>query len=143
MAGLLVIDYKINKFIQTLQQKYRDKGKEVSYGTIVNVVEAEIRAITEGMAEGHTVMLKKLGTWVATKKRVDMLNKQYEKKGKKLGLVDTGLTRMSFKRDGEYYNKIDLFFPNRKRDTSEYEDYKRTEVGTSNSTDNNNSSTSQ
>jgi nucleoid DNA-binding protein len=139
MAGFLVIDYTINKFIQQLQTKYRDQGKEISYGTIVNVIEAQLKAIPEGMAQGDTIMLKKLGTFVATKKRVDILNKQYEKKGKKPGLVDKGLTRMSFKRDGEFYNKIDLFFPNRLRDIREYEDYKKSDMGNNHSSDSNSS----
>jgi hypothetical protein len=124
MAGFLVIDYTINKFIQQLQTKYRDQGKEISYGTIVNVIEAQLKAIPEGMAQGDTIMLK---------------NKQYEKKGKKPGLVDKGLTRMSFKRDGEFYNKIDLFFPNRLRDIREYEDYKKSDMGNNHSSDSNSS----
>lgn len=103
----LVIDYQINKIIQKIQNDYREKGKEVSYGTIVRVVESQLRAIVDGMAEGNTITLKYIGTFIATKKRVDVLNRQYEKKGKRATLVDNGVMRMVFK-DGKFYKENEI-----------------------------------
>ena len=113
MARSLVIDYKINKIIQGIQAQYREKGQELSYGTIVRVVESQLNAIVDGMAKGDSIVLKYLGTFAATSSRVDRLNKQYKKKGKDPGLVDTGFLSMSFKKDGTVNGSTELA-PNRK-----------------------------
>lgn len=103
----LVIDYTVNKIIQNIQSDFREKGKEISYGAIVTALEAQLHAIVDGMADGNTVVCKYLGTFKATKKRIDVLNKQYERKGKKPTLVDKGLVRMSLK-GGRFVKEIEV-----------------------------------
>lgn len=120
MAGKLVIDYKINQIINEIQACTKDvNGKYLTRDTIINIIESQIVATVDGMANGHTVIWKYLGTFAATKRRVDMLNKAYEKKGKTPTLQDTGLVRMSFKRNGDVNGTTDLFFPQHKRDILE------------------------
>lgn len=121
--GVLIIDYKIDRLIKEIQKELKDKdGKELSYQTIVDVIESQINSTVDGMANGDTIIWKYFGTFVATKRRVDALNKVYVKKGKTPTLQDTGLIRMSFKKTGEKNGTTDLFFPQSKRDVLEVPD---------------------
>ena len=98
----LIIDYKVDKIIKEIQSELQIKyKKEISYNVIVKVLEQQCKSTVKGMAEGHTVIWKYFGSYVATKKRVDALNKKYERIGKQITLEDTGLIRLSFKRNGE------------------------------------------
>lgn len=124
----LQIDFKIDKIIKEIQEKVKDStGKELNYETIVNVLSAQIAATVNGMANGHTIVWKRFGTFVATKRRVDALNKKYITEGKTPTLVDTGLTRISFNRSGEQTGKIDLLFPQSKKDILEVPEKYRNE----------------
>lgn len=97
----LIIDYKVDRIIKEIQAELKKEyGKDVPYEVIVRVVEQQCISTVKGMSEGHTVTWKYWGTYVATKKRVDALNKQYEKKGKYPTLQDNGLVRASFDRKG-------------------------------------------
>lgn len=98
----LPIDFKIDKIIKEIQTELKKEyGKDVSYETIVKVLEHQSISTVKAMAEGHTITWKYYGTYVATAKRVNALNKQYTKKGKIPTLVDNGLIRISFTKQGE------------------------------------------
>lgn len=101
MADTLIIDFKIDRLIKEICKELKDKdGKPLEYQTIVDVIESQIDATVDGMARGDTVIWKYFGTFVATKRAVDALNKKYISKGKTPTLQDNGLMRMSFKRSG-------------------------------------------
>lgn len=120
MAGLLVIDYKIDKIIKSIQATTKDaNGNPLTYETVVNVIESQLAATVNGMANGDTVIWKYFGTFVATKRRVDMLNKKYESKGKMPTLIDNGLIRVSFKRDGSKTGETSLMSYQSKKDVME------------------------
>lgn len=98
----LPIDYKIDKIVKQIQAEIKtERGVDVSYDTVIRILESQILATSKGMATGETIVWKYFGTFVATKKRVDNLNKRYDKVGKSRGLEDTGFTRLSFKKTGE------------------------------------------
>lgn len=119
----LIIDYKVDKIIKEIQTELKkDYGKEIPYQVIVRVLEQQCISTVKGMAEGHTVVWKYFGTYVATAKRVNALNKQYEKKGKIPTLEDNGLIRMSFKRNGEAVGSTTII-GHRKSDTEQQGDY--------------------
>lgn len=107
----LPIDFKVDKIIKQISTDL-----SVSYETIVAILEAQCYTTAEGMKNGDTVVWKYFGTFVATKKRVDMLNKMYKKKGYTPKLEDRGLIRMAFTKDGfkraesalEYTSKQDI-----------------------------------
>jgi len=102
----LPIDYKVNKFIIQIQKEFKDElNIDIEYDTIVAVLESQNQAIADGMKNGDTVVLKYFGTFVATKKRVDMLNKQYARKGLTPKLEDKGLVRLSFSKWGTLKNE--------------------------------------
>lgn len=123
----LIIDYKIDRLIKEIQKDSKDKnGKELTYETIVEVLESQLKATINGMATGDTIVWKFLGSFVATKRRVDALNKRYERRGKTPTLKDTGLVRMSFKRTGEIKGTTDLS-DSRERDILEVPDKYKTE----------------
>lgn len=120
MADWLVIDYKIDKLIRKIASTTKDaKGEFLTYDAVVEIIEAQLRATVDGMAEGNTIIWKYFGTFVATKRRVDMLNKRREREGRIPTLVDTGLVRVSFKRNGDKIGETDLFFPQSKKDVLE------------------------
>lgn len=97
----LPIDFKIDKTIKRIQKELKEElNEEVSYDAIYAMLNFQIKSTINGMAEGHTVVLKYLGNFVATQKRVDMLNKFYIKKGKTPTLVDTGYQRVALTRKG-------------------------------------------
>lgn len=101
MRGSLIIDFKIDRLIKEICKELKDKnGKPLTYETVVDVIESQIDATVNGMARGDTIIWKYFGTFVATKRAVDALNKRYVSKGKTPTLQDTGLIRMSFKRSG-------------------------------------------
>lgn len=98
----LPIDYKIDKIVKQIQAEIKtEHGIDISFDTVVRILESQIIATAKGMSEGQTIVWKYFGTFVATKKRVDNLNKRYTKVGKPIGLKDTGFMRMSFKKNGE------------------------------------------
>lgn len=101
MAGLLQIDFKIDKIIKRLQDEISDgKGGRLEYGVIVEIIEAQLRSTVDGIADGDTVVWKHFCSFFATRRRIDALNKKYESVGRKKTLEDFGMVRMSFKRDG-------------------------------------------
>ena len=103
------IDYKIDKIIKEIQTELKKEyGRDVSYDSIVKVIEQQCKSTVKGMAEGNTIVWKYFGTYVATKKRVDALNKQYARIGKTPTLEDNGLLRLSFKRDGKAIASTDI-----------------------------------
>lgn len=105
----LIIDYKIDKIIKDIQKKITDaNGKELSYQTIVKIIETQIECTVNGMAQGHTIVWKLFGTFSASRKRVDALNNKYIREGKTPTLVDTGLVRMSFKRSGQITGQTEI-----------------------------------
>lgn len=104
---VLFIDYTILQLVKTIQKKVKDKdGKELSQEVIIKIIESELDTIVNGMAQGHTINLKYFGSFVATKKRVDALNNTYLKRGKTPTLVDSGVMRMSFKKNGEKVSEV-------------------------------------
>lgn len=120
----LPIDYKIDKIIKEIQAELKkDYGKDISYEVIVKVVEQQIKSTVKGMAEGNTIVWKYFGTYVATKKRVDALNKQYARIGKTPTLEDNGLLRLSFKRDGKAITATEIT-PHKKDDLDMQGDWK-------------------
>lgn len=119
----LIIDYKVDKIIKEIQVELKkDYGKDISYQTLIKVIEQQYISTVKGMAEGNTVVWKYFGTYVATKKRVDALNKQYIRKGKIPTLEDNGLIRLSFQRDGKAIASTDIT-AHRKSDLEEQGDY--------------------
>lgn len=119
----LIIDYKVDKIIKEIQAELKKEyGKDVPYKVLVRVLEQQCISTVKGMAEGHTVTWKYFGTYVATKKRVDALNKQYAKKGKMPTLEDNGLIRLSFKKDGTAVASTEIV-GHRKADLEEQGDY--------------------
>ncbi len=125
----LIIDYKVDKIIKEIQAELKKEyGKDIPYQVIVRVVEQQCISTIKGMAEGDTVTWKYFGTYVATKKRVDALNKQYIKKGKMPTLEDNGLIRLSFKRDGEAVASTTII-GHRKSDTEMQGDYLKKDNG--------------
>lgn len=96
----LPIDYKIDKIIKEIQTKLKEEGKDISYDTIYKCINHQVNSLSEGMREGDTIIWKYFGSFVATKKRVEGLNKTYEKVGKAPTLEDKGLIRLSFNRKG-------------------------------------------
>lgn len=104
----LPVDYKIDKIIKEIQKELKEEGKEVSYDTILKCVNQQIYSTMSGMERGDTIMWKYFGTFVATKKRVDGLNKTYAKIGKNPTLQDNGLIRLSFNRQGELVNETEF-----------------------------------
>lgn len=119
----LNIDYKVDKIIKEIQAELKKEyGKDVDYNTVIRVIEQQCRSTVKGMAEGDTVVWKYFGTYVATKKRVDALNKQYIRKGKTPTLEDNGLIRLSFKRNGEAVKATEIV-GHRKSDTDMQGDY--------------------
>jgi len=68
------------------------------------------------MENGHTIVLKYCGSFVATQRRVDMLNRTYIKKGKTPTLIDTGFIRMSLNRSGTKVLAESIFDPTCTRD---------------------------
>lgn len=101
----LPIDFKIDKTIKRIQNELSKNNIEVSYETILAVINQQVDSTITGMENGHTVVWKYFGTFVATQKRVDSLNKFYSIKGKKPTLVDNGFARISFTRQGEEVTK--------------------------------------
>lgn len=112
----LPIDYKIDKIIKQIQVELKNEhGVEISYNTIFNVINQQIKSTINGMENGHTIVWKYFGSFVATQKRVDMLNKSYIKKGKRPTLIDSGFHRVALDRKG---NKLSdsTFSPSSVRD---------------------------
>lgn len=114
----LPVDYKIDKIIKEIQKDLSDKGKEVSYDTILRCLNQQINSTIKGIERGDTIVWKYFGTFVATKRRVEGLNKIYARKGIAPQLQDTGLTRISFNQKGEFISE-GVFEPKRKEDTLE------------------------
>lgn len=110
----LPIDFKVDKIIKTIQSEFKANNVEVSYETIVAILESQCIATAEGMKNGDTIVWKYFGTFVATKKRVDMLNKLYAKKGYTPKLEDTGLIRVSFTKDGFKRNESPIELTSKK-----------------------------
>lgn len=108
MSSALVIDHTVNKQIQSIQNKYREKGIDLSYGAIVAMLEHQLYSIVNGMANGDSIVCKYFGTFAAAPTRIEKLNKQYQRKGKQPGLRDTGFMRISFKRDGSLNGETDI-----------------------------------
>lgn len=126
----LIIDYTVDKIIKEIQAELKKEyGKDIPYDVVVKVVEQQCISTLKGMANGDTVIWKYFGTFVATKKRVDALNKQYIKKGKTPTLEDNGLIRVSFKRNGET-NGTTTIVGHRKSDLEEQGDYLKKYNGT-------------
>lgn len=102
----LIIDYKVDKIIKEISAELlKEYGKIVPYEIIVKIIEQQCISTIKGMAKGDTIVWKYFGTYVATKKRVDSLNKRYEKHGKPITLEDHGLMRMSFTKKGVLTNE--------------------------------------
>jgi hypothetical protein len=118
------IDYKIDKIVKDIQAELKKEyGKDVPYESIVKAIEQQCKSTVKGMAEGDTVVWKYFGTYVATKKRVDALNKQYARIGKTPTLEDNGLLRLSFKRDGKAIASTEIT-PHKKEDIEMQGDWK-------------------
>lgn len=112
----LPVDYKIDKIIKEIHKMLLDKGKEVSYETILRCLNQQVDSTIAGIERGDTIVWKYFGTFVATKRRVEGLNKTYAKRGIAPKLQDTGLTRISFNMKGEFVSE-GKFEPKRKEDT--------------------------
>lgn len=105
MSGLNV-DYKITRLIKEIQEEiFKENNIEVSSDDILKCINNQYRCLVNGMANGDTIVLKFFGTFVATQKRVDVLNKKYEKQGRKKGLEDFGFKRISFNKKDEIVNE--------------------------------------
>lgn len=120
----LFIDYKIDKIIKEIQDEMLSKGELLSYETVKKIIEQQYESTAAGFEQGHTIVLKYFGTFVASRKRVDSLNKQYIKKGLTPMLVDNGFLRGAFKKDGTEIG-ITTFETQRVSDERGQEDYKR------------------
>lgn len=100
MTGLPV-DYKVDKIIKSIQAEIKTEFDiDVPFNTVIRLIEAQVKATAKGMAEGQTIVWKYLGTFVATKARVQNLNKKYINRGKKPTLVDAGFARVTFNGKG-------------------------------------------
>lgn len=98
----LPVDYKIDKIIKEIQIEIKkEMNVDVTYNTILNIVSSQVSGTVKGMEEGHTIVWKYFGSFVATQRRVDMLNRTYIKKGKTPTIIDTGFERVSLSRDGK------------------------------------------
>lgn len=91
----LPLDFKVDKIIKQISSELK-----IDYQTIVAILEAQCYTTAEGMKNGDTIVWKYFGTFVAPKKRVDMLNKIYKRKGFTPKLEDRGLIRLAFTKDG-------------------------------------------
>lgn len=113
----LAIDYKLDKVIREIQAEIKEElGVDLDYDTIVEMANQQVKSTVEGMKRGDTVVWKFFGSFVATQRRVDMLNKKYEKLGKKPTLIDTGFFRVSLNRKGDVINE-GIFEPGHRKDT--------------------------
>lgn len=78
-----------------------ERGIEVNLSTIERCLNQQVKTTIKGMESGYTITWKYFGSFVATQKRVDMLNRTYIKKGKNPTLIDTGFHRMALSRKGD------------------------------------------
>lgn len=120
---MISLDYTLDKIIKEIQEEIKvETGREISYDTCVKIINHQIDSTVKGMSKGYTIVWKYFGTFVATQKRVDMLNKTYISKGKTPTLEDKGFMRISFNRKGDIkeeskfdHNSVkDLIYPNKK-----------------------------
>lgn len=100
------IDYKLDKLIKEIQTEIKEElGEDLDYATVAQMVNQQVKSTVAGMSRGDTVVWKYFGSYVATQRRVDMLNKRYEKIGKKPTLLDRGFYRVSLDRKGQVTNE--------------------------------------
>lgn len=93
----LPIDFKVDKIIKQIQKELEEKFKVlIPYDTVVRIIEQQIKSTTDGMERGDKVTWKYFGTFLATKNRIDNLNKTYEARGKTPTLVDCGFYTIKF-----------------------------------------------
>ena len=117
------VDYTLDKIIKEIQDEIREESGEIlTYDTVLAIIEQQCKSTVIGMANGHTIVWKYFGNFVATKKRVDALNNLYERKGKTPTLVDNGFIRLSFKRNGEGIGETKIETLS-KKDITEQGDY--------------------
>ena len=102
----LPIDYKINKIYGQIKSEVSTElGVDIPTQAIDAIVNQQIKSTIKAMSNGDTMIWKYFGKFVATEKRVDMLNRSYTRKGKKPTLVDTGYKRVSLDRRGNVINE--------------------------------------
>lgn len=87
------VDYRIQQAFDSVSKKAEDKfGKKYSSQLIEDIIRSQSKSVVDGMKEGHTIVCKYFGSFVATSKRIELLNKSMIKKNKRPTLVDNGLT---------------------------------------------------
>lgn len=105
---MLQIDYEIDQILQKIEKQLVRQGHgNVDRATIISVIESQLEGLVSGMAAGCEVVFPYLGRFTASKRRIDALNKKYEVIGKKAGLVDRGVYRMSFLKNGQELGEVD------------------------------------
>lgn len=87
----LPIDFKIDKIVKQIAVELN-----IPYDNVLAAVNQQITSTISGMERGDEVTWKYFGTFLATKNRIDNLNKTYKLKGKIPTLVDTGLIQIKF-----------------------------------------------
>lgn len=119
----LANDFIVDRIIKEIQAELKKVfDKDIPYKVVVKILEQQCLSTVRGMNEGHTITWKYFGNYVATKKRVDALNKQFIKRGRMPMLEDNGLIRLSFKKDGTAIGST-IIVGHRKADLSEQGDY--------------------
>jgi hypothetical protein len=123
------IDYTVDTIIKEIIDEIgTELGEEVTYDMVRTVIEQQSKSTVEGMKQGHTIIWKYFGTFVASKKRVDALNNRYRILGLRPNLEDRGFYRVSFDASGnEKENKFESNVPS-DYDTREERGHKKKDI---------------